>query len=86
MPPEQVSRRLKFYYRSPHLRRVRALIGDVEGKRVLEVGGGMSVQPLILARLGADVWVVDVSARRLEALRHLARQWRVESGSPRKAR
>lgn len=80
MPPDEVRRRMVYYNLSPHLRRVRALLGNVEGKRVLEIGGGMSVQPLILARLGADVWVADVSVRRLEAMQRLAKQWRVDVG------
>ncbi|GAB4325903.1 MAG: hypothetical protein Kow0059_22170 [Candidatus Sumerlaeia bacterium] len=80
IPPREVAQRLKFYGRSPHLRHVRKLMGAVEGRRILELGGGMSVQPLILAQLGADVWVADVSIRRLAALQRLARQWGVDVG------
>jgi SAM-dependent methyltransferase len=46
------------------------LIGHVEGKRVLELGGGRGHNAVVLARQGAHVIVVDPSHRRLERVRN----------------
>jgi SAM-dependent methyltransferase len=45
------------------------LIGNVEGKRVLELGGGSGQHAVTLAQQGAHVIVVDPSHRRLERIR-----------------
>ncbi len=45
------------------------LIGNVDGKRVLELGGGSGHNAVALARQGAHVIVVDPSHRRLERIR-----------------
>ncbi len=47
-----------------HLAQLRRFIGD--GDRVLDVGAGPGRFTIELARLGADVVVVDISARQLE--------------------
>lgn len=45
------------------------LIGHVEGKRVLELGGGAGHEAVLLAQQGAHVIVVDPSHRRLDRIR-----------------
>ena len=47
------------------------LIGNVDGKRVLELGGGSGHNGVTLAKQGAHVIVVDPSHRRLERIRGL---------------
>jgi SAM-dependent methyltransferase len=45
------------------------LIGNVDAKRVLELGGGAGQNAVALARQGAHVIVVDPSHRRIERIR-----------------
>jgi SAM-dependent methyltransferase len=45
------------------------LIGNVDGKRLLELGGGSGHNAVTLAKQGAHVIVVDPSHRRLERIR-----------------
>jgi SAM-dependent methyltransferase len=47
------------------------LIGHVDGKRVLELGGGSGRNAVALAKQGAHVIVVEPSHRRLERIRGL---------------
>lgn len=44
-------------------------LGPLEGKRVLDLGGGLGAMALMLARRGAEVVVADLSAPRLAAAR-----------------
>lgn len=46
------------------------LLGHVQGKRVLELGGGAGHNAVALAQQGAHVIVVEPSPRRLERVRH----------------
>ncbi|MEZ5815990.1 MAG: methyltransferase domain-containing protein [Hyphomicrobiaceae bacterium] len=50
------------------------LIGDIGGKRVLEVGCGDGALSVELARRGAEVTGVDASERMIEAARERARE------------
>ena len=45
------------------------LIGNVDGKRLLELGGGSGHNAVALAKQGAHVILVDPSHRRLERIR-----------------
>ncbi len=48
------------------------LLGGLEGRRVLDVGCGDGLNSVMLARLGARVTGIDLSARMLEHARHRA--------------
>lgn len=51
------------------------LLGDVQGKNVLELGCGGGQNAIVIAKWGASrVWGVDQSAKQLEHARKLARQ------------
>jgi len=49
------------------------VIGDLHGKRVLDVGCGDGTNSVVLAKLGADVTGIDISQRSIEAARDRAR-------------
>ena len=49
-------------------------LGDPAGRRILEIGAGLGVNALALARAGATVWALDVSLERLRALGDWARR------------
>jgi ubiquinone/menaquinone biosynthesis C-methylase UbiE len=54
------------------------LLGNVQGKNVLELGCGGGQNAIVLAKWGASrVWGVDQSAKQLEHARTLARQEKV---------
>ena len=53
------------------------LLGDVDGCRVLDYGGGAGYFGLRCARRGAAVTLVDGSATALELAQHLAAEWDV---------
>lgn len=55
------------------------LIGDVGGKRVLEIGCGGGQNTIALARRGADAYGVDPSERQIEYARRLAKECDVDS-------
>src|SRR5690349_12996080 len=48
------------------------LLGDVKGKRVLELGCGTGQAAIVLARKGAHAIAIDASARQLAAARRFA--------------
>ncbi len=45
------------------------LLGDVSGKKILDVGAGTGRVSVLLAKLGAEVVALDVSAQMLERLK-----------------
>jgi len=47
-------------------------VGDLAGRRVLEIGAGAGADTVELARRGAEVWALDVSQRSLELVRDRA--------------
>lgn len=49
------------------------LLGDVQGKTILDIGCGDGLNTLLLATLGATVIALDASAERLEATRERIR-------------
>ncbi len=48
------------------------LLGDVQGKNILELGCGGGQNAIVLAKWGATVWGIDQSAKQLEYARQLA--------------
>lgn len=56
----------------PTSRRRVALLGDLRGKRVLDVGCGTGLWAVYLASLGGDVTAIDVSAASVEVARRRA--------------
>ncbi len=53
--------------------------GNVEGKTLIDIGGGIGLQSILWARLGANVIVIDMAEQRLGELRHVAREAEVEN-------
>ncbi len=62
------------FYQTPEQQHAYALMGPLEGKTVVELGGGLGINAIILARKGARVIVVDLSLARLKFLLELSRQ------------
>lgn len=50
------------------------LLGDVNQKKVLEIGGGSGQQALFFAARGAKVTVIDLSEESLKSTSHMARE------------
>lgn len=63
---------------APENQHILQQIGDVRGKRVLDYGCGVAEGGIYLAKLGARVVAMDVSAGMLEAAQRLARLHAVE--------
>jgi SAM-dependent methyltransferase len=59
------------FHETPDEIYARQLMGSIAGARVLELGAGLSAHPIILARAGARVIVVDFSLERLKRMRSL---------------
>jgi len=51
-----------------------AALGNVRGKRVIDLGAGLGVAALMLAKAGARVVAVDIAPKRLEALARAAEE------------
>jgi ubiquinone/menaquinone biosynthesis C-methylase UbiE len=62
------------FYQSPEQQHAYALMSPLEGKTVVELGGGLGINAIILARRGARVLVVDISLARLKFLVELSRR------------
>jgi SAM-dependent methyltransferase len=59
------------FHETPEHLYARHLMGTITGKRILELGAGLSVNPIILARAGARVVIADISLERLKRARSL---------------
>jgi ubiquinone/menaquinone biosynthesis C-methylase UbiE len=62
------------FYETPEHLHARRLMGNIAGKRVLELGAGLSVHPIILARAGALVVAADVSLERIKSMQSLVKE------------
>lgn len=60
------------YYLTPDQREALGWMEPFQGKRVLDVGAGLGMNSLYLARQGARVVAIDIARERLRALRTLA--------------
>jgi ubiquinone/menaquinone biosynthesis C-methylase UbiE len=58
--------------------RALAVLEPLRGRRVLDLGGGLGLQAVLLARRGARVIVADLSAARLREARRVAAHFAVE--------
>ena len=57
---------------TPEFEWLRRQVGDVSGRRLVDLGGGMGVHGLIWARSGARVVVADAALERMRVMRRLA--------------
>lgn len=62
------------FYLVPDQRQALRSMSPLKGKRILEIGAGVSVNTLYLAKAGAQVVAIDIAHERLETLRQLASQ------------
>jgi ubiquinone/menaquinone biosynthesis C-methylase UbiE len=60
------------FARTPEFEWLRERLGNIQGMRMVELGGGIGMHALIWAREGARVLVVDIALERMKALRTLA--------------
>lgn len=65
-----IEREIKFYT-SPEIKYAYKCMGNIEGKRILEIGSGLGINTLILARKGAYVDGIDISGGRVKWARKL---------------
>ncbi len=72
-----VERELRLY-ETPDVRAAFEALRPLDGRVVLDLGGGLGLMAILLAREGAVAVVADVSPRRLRAARELARRAGVE--------
>jgi ubiquinone/menaquinone biosynthesis C-methylase UbiE len=66
------------FYRTPAQIYAYQLMDELEGKKILELGGGMGVNAVILARAGAKVTVIDISKSRVDWMNQLVRQTQLQ--------
>lgn len=66
------------FYHTPAQDYAYQLMGTLKGKRILELGGGMGVNAVILAREGANVTVIDISEKRVYWMRQLVEQLKLQ--------
>jgi ubiquinone/menaquinone biosynthesis C-methylase UbiE len=66
------------FYLTPAQDYAYQLMGDLDGKKVLELGGGMGVSAIILARAGAQITVIDISEQRVNWMKRLVEQTQLQ--------
>jgi 2-polyprenyl-3-methyl-5-hydroxy-6-metoxy-1,4-benzoquinol methylase len=67
------------FWMTPDQKFVYDQLGDLEGKTIVDLGGGLSVNCIILARKGARVIVVDLSINRLRILKRIVMRCGLEN-------
>lgn len=60
--------------RTADVRRAMRMLGPLDGRLILDLGGGLGLHALLFAERGAHVIVADLSLERLRAARRLARE------------
>ncbi|MFB3897046.1 MAG: class I SAM-dependent methyltransferase [bacterium] len=66
------------FYHTPAQDYAYQLMGSLNSKTILELGGGMGVNAVILARAGAKVTVIDISENRVQWMRRLVEQTKLQ--------
>ncbi len=59
------------FWRTPDQEWVYSRLGDPGGEWLIDIGGGLSMNAIILARQGARVIIADISIERLRVMKHL---------------
>jgi len=79
LDPKNISTNTQFdleteivFYQTPAQNYAYQLMGNLREKKILELGGGMGINAVILARAGARVTVIDISEKRVRWMRQLA--------------
>ena len=62
---------------SPEYKGAVRFLGNVKGKKILNLGCGLGEEAVYLAILGAKVYAIDISTQMLEFTRKLARRYKV---------
>ena len=65
------------YYRTPAQEYAYHLMGDLHGKRVLEIGCGLGVNSVILMEKGAKISAIDISLKRLETVQKVFQEYKI---------
>ncbi|NJD77471.1 MAG: methyltransferase domain-containing protein [Candidatus Methanoperedens sp.] len=64
-------------YTSPENRMILSVLGDIKGKKILELGCGAGEASVYFARKGADVTAADISSGMLEVVQKVAEKYNV---------
>lgn len=62
----------------PEYKQLVDYLGDVKGKKVLNLGCGLGEEAVYLAKLGANVVAIDISKGMIDATKKLAKKYKVE--------
>jgi len=73
-----LERNLAFYY-TPAQEYAYSRMGKLQGKDILELGCGMGLNAVIMARKGANVTAVDIAQRRVEWVNNLAKKYSLKN-------
>lgn len=60
------------FYMTPEQVYAYKIMGDLKGKKVLEIGCGLGVNAMIMRELGAEVYVTDISSSRLKEFKNIS--------------
>lgn len=63
---------------SPEYKEAITLLGDVQRKKVLNLGCGLGEEAVFLALKGAHVYAIDISSKMIEFSKKLAKKYKVE--------
>ena len=67
------------FYQTPAQEYAYQKMGELKGKKVLEIGCGMGVNSTILSQKGAFVTAIDIAQNRLDRVKQLLRQRSMEN-------
>ena len=63
---------------TPEYRKVKTSLGEIENKKILNIGSGLGEEAVYLALSGANVVAIDISLEMLEITKKLAKRYRVD--------
>lgn len=69
---------LDFYF-TPIQEYAYMLMGNIEGKKILELGCGLGLNAVIMAQKGAYVTAIDASPKRVQWVKKIAERYRLEN-------